>query len=91
MNGVIRFSLFVALIGLIAVGVYANNLHGDLDKRDATVFALTADRDSWKVKFEQQQAEASEKAKALEQSTGQIHDLQAQLEEAKKPPAPRRR
>ncbi|MHB1206901.1 MAG: hypothetical protein ACYCZX_15125 [Rhodospirillaceae bacterium] len=92
MNGVIRFGLFVAVVGLIGLGVYANNLHGEIAKRDTTIAAVTADRDAWKTKFEQQQTKVSDDAKALEQAQTQVHDLQAQLEEAKKPqPRARRR
>jgi peptidoglycan hydrolase CwlO-like protein len=85
MNGVIRFGFFVSVVALIAVGVYANTLRGEIARRDASIAALTSDRDSLKTKSDQQQAKVPENGKALEQAQSQIHDLQAQLEEAKKP------
>jgi hypothetical protein len=87
MNGVIRFSLFAAVVGLIAVGVYANNLRGDIARRDTTIATLTTDRDAWRAKFDQQQLKTSEDTKALDEARGKVHDLETQLEEAKKPPA----
>ncbi len=84
-NGIVRFCLFAAVIGLIGVGVYANSLNTKLAQRDATVTALTTDRDAWKAKFEAEEKKVAESATALQQEQAKVHDLEAQLEAAKKP------
>jgi phage shock protein A len=88
-NGVIRFSLFVAVIGLIAVGVYANSLRHQLADREAAITTLTTERDASSAKAEEMQSKGTASATALEQAQAQIKDLQSQLEaeKAKAPPS----
>lgn len=89
-NGIVRFCLFAAVVGLIAVGVYANTLQGKVTQRDATIASLTTDRDAWKTKFETGEKKMAESATALQQEQTKVHDLETQLEAAKAKPARRR-
>ena len=92
MNGIIRFCLFAAVVAVIGLGVYANNLNTKLAQKDAAVASLTTDRDSWKTKSEASDKKAADAAAALQQEQTKSQDLATQLEAAKaKPPARRKR
>lgn len=89
-NGIVRFCLFAAVIGLIGLGVYANTLRTKLAQREASIASLTVERDSWKSKFEMNEKKVADSATALQQEQAKVRDLETQLDAAKKPPARRR-
>jgi peptidoglycan hydrolase CwlO-like protein len=91
MAGVVRFGLFVAIIALAALGFYANSLSNTVERQQATIASLTTERDGLKGQLSSSQKQASDSATALGDAETKIKTLQAELEEAKTPPARRRR
>jgi len=90
-NGVIRFFLFLAIVGLGLTGYYASTLKNSINKNEITITTLTAERDSWKSKYDKMEKDASESAAALKQAQDKAADLQAKVDAAAAPPKEHRR
>jgi uncharacterized protein HemX len=90
MQGVVRFTLFIAIVILVVGGIYANGFRQTVAKQQATITALTAERDAAKAQAEISNKQTAENADALKEAQSKISELQSQLDESKKAPRGRR-
>ncbi len=79
--------LALAVFIIFGAGIYAFMLQTDLEAAEVQLTNLTKDRDTWKLRLEQYQAQGKDDAMVLQSCQAQVADLQAQMEAAaaKKP------
>ncbi len=86
-SGVLARFLVLAFFVVAAMGVYTFIVKTDLQAAQGKIEEVGKERDLWKTRFNQYQAEGKTTTASLEQCTAQVKDLQAQMEAAaaKKP------
>ena len=88
-TGVVRFSLFVAIVALLATGYYAYGQKEKLESYRKANAALLQERDALSVKNSELTAAGKTADVKIQEAEAKVAQLQEELEAAKKPRARR--